>query len=105
MNKEAEPSRSEPSRSELSLAEPSDCGFVRQVHVYLGRTRNRKDGYGPRSDALSAARGRHRRDPNFSLHRDQRDEDDGSSSGLRADPAGEGTEHVPDPAAAAPLFV
>lgn len=60
-----------------------------QVHVHLRCAGNRQDGHGPRGDALSAARGRHGRDPAVPLRGDQRDEDDGSSSGVRSDPAGE----------------
>ena len=60
-----------------------------QVYVHLRCARHGEDGHGARGDALSAARGRRGRDPSVPLHRDQRDEDDGSSSGLRPDPAGE----------------
>lgn len=60
-----------------------------QVYVHLRCAGHGEDGHGPRGDALPAARGRRGRDPSLPLHRGQRDEDDGSSSGLRPDPAGE----------------
>lgn len=61
---------------------------VSQVHVHLRCAGHREDGHSARSDALSSTCGRRGRDPSLPLHRDQRDEDDGSSSGLRPDPAG-----------------
>lgn len=66
---------------------------VSQVHVHLGRAGNGEDGHRARGDALPAARSRRGRDLAVSLHRDQRDEDDGPSSGLRPDSAGGGSLH------------
>lgn len=60
-----------------------------QVYVHLGCAGDREDGHCPRGGALPAARRRRGRDPTVQLHRDQRDEDDGSSSGLCPGPAGE----------------